>query len=78
MHRADTKRGIGTSEEEEEARRRPRPSRTPWASHAANVALFAIGVFFLTGGLYATAETVRDKFREGVGAPFSCASNALA
>ncbi|KAM0799709.1 transmembrane amino acid transporter protein-domain-containing protein [Usnea florida] len=43
-----------------------------------NVTLIAIGLFMLTGGTYATCQTIVDGYKDGsVGGVFTCTSNGL-
>jgi len=49
-----------------------------WLGAAFNIWLCMIGVFFLTGGTYASVQSIIDGYHTtGFGGPFSCASNGL-
>lgn len=44
-----------------------------------NVILICIGLFMLTGGTYATCQSIVNNYKDGlvIGGPFTCASNGL-
>ncbi|KAJ5620501.1 hypothetical protein N7510_004485 [Penicillium lagena] len=49
-----------------------------WVGAIVNVILILTGVFFLTGGTYASVESVVISYNNGAfGKPFTCASNAI-
>ncbi|KAI0390245.1 amino acid transporter [Xylariaceae sp. FL0594] len=49
-----------------------------WFEGILNAVIIITGIFFLTGGTYATVQGIIDEYEAGsVGRPFSCASNGI-
>jgi len=49
-----------------------------WFEGILNIIIVVTGIFFLTGGTYATVQGIIDEYEAGtVGRPFSCASNGI-